>query len=262
LRCKRVQTRSGRISLSMTLLTLVIVSIACAPISAPEPTATREPSDTMLFVGNSFTYWNGGLDLHMARLAGTAHPPRVIQADAVVQGGASLETMWEDTDARKRIRGGDYDVVVLQEDIPETDTDTFHRYVRKFVAAIRATGAEPVLFMAWSYERLGWITMEEIAQAHRDIATELGVDVAPVGLAWQRAMEERPALDMYDADREHPSICGTYLAVNVVYATVFGRNPVGLAYLPSEGGGVTAEEAAFLQRVAWETVQEVQNGKL
>jgi len=134
-------------------------------------------------------------------------------------------------------------------------------YSRQFDAEIKEAGAEPVLFMAWSYERLNWITMEEIAQAHRDIATELGIEVAPVGLAWQCAMEERPDLDLYDDDREHPSIYGTYLAINVVYATVFGESPIGLAYLPSEFAGVsdvTEEEAAFLQRIAWETVQEYQ----
>lgn len=110
--------------------------------------------------------------------------------------------------------------------------------------------------------------MAEIAQADRNIATELGIDVAPVGLAFQRAMQERPDLDMYDSDGEHPSIYGTYLATNVIYATVFGESPVGLFYLPPEGNymfsnggyprGITKEEAAFLQRIAWETVQAYQ----
>jgi hypothetical protein len=180
----------------------------------------------------------------------------VIEADAVAMAGFTLKKMWDYPTARKLIGEGAYDVVVLQEDIPETLVDTFHEYARKFNAEIKEAGAEPVLFMAWSYERLGRTTMEEIDQAHRDIATELGIEVAPVGLAWQRAMEERPGLDMYDLDREHPSIYGTYLAINVVYATVFGESPIGLAYLPSESGGVTEEEAAFLQRIAWETVQE------
>jgi hypothetical protein len=73
------------------------------------------------------------------------------------------------------------------------------------------------------------ITIEEIVQAHRDLATELGAGVAPVGLAWQRAMEERPEMDLYNAGGIYPSIYGTYLASNVVYATVFGKNPSGLA---------------------------------
>ena len=57
---------------------------------------------------------------------------------------------------------------------------TFHEYARQFDAEIKKAGAQPILFMAWSYQRLGWITMEEIAQAHRAIATELStVDLAP-----------------------------------------------------------------------------------
>jgi hypothetical protein len=214
--------------------------------STPEPTATREPQYKILFVGTSLTHW-------IAKLAGSANPPLVIQADSIVRSSAPLETMWENTKAREMIGEGDYDVVVLQDALPHTDVDTFHAYTRKFVVEIRETGAEPVLFMTWS--RRG-ITLEEIAQAYRDIATELGVDVAPVGFAWQRAMEERPELDMYTSDKTHPSIHGSYLAVSVVYATVFGE--VGLAYLPSENQRVTQEEAAFLQRIAWETVQEYQ----
>lgn len=119
-----------------------------------------------------------------------------------------MELLWKDADVRDEIREG-YDVVVLQEDVPETDVETFHEYARRFEKVIRETGADPVLFMAWSYERLAWISQAEIAQAHRDIARELGVDVAPVGLAWQRVMEERPDLDLFAPDREHPSMHGT-----------------------------------------------------
>ncbi|MBN2393923.1 MAG: hypothetical protein JXR84_24530 [Anaerolineae bacterium] len=223
--------------------------------TAEPPTATPEPLQQILFVGNSFTFYNKGLDFHMEQLASSANPPLVVQATRSVMSGAWLEQLWKYGNARQLIDKYDYDVVVLQEDIPETDVDTFHEYARKFVAEIEGTGARPVLFMAWAYERRGWITMEEIAQAHRDIATELGIDVAPVGLAWQRAMEERPELDMYSLDKEHPSIYGTYLAINVVYATIYEKSPVGLTYLPD---GITEEDAAFLQRIAWETVQEYQ----
>lgn len=250
---------SGSIRLLATLAVLVLVASACASVSAPEPTAVPDPPDKILFIGSSLTSWQGSVYLHLKLLAKSANPPSVIQTDSVIQGGATLETMWESTTAREVIREGDYDVVILQGNIPRTDVDTFHEYARKFDAEIREAGAEPVFFMAWSFEVewFAWITMEEIAQAHRDIAMELDADVAPVGLAWQRATEERPELDMYDRDGVHPSIHGTYLAVNVVYATIFGESPVGLAYLPVMGG-VTEEEAVFLQRIAWETVQEFQ----
>jgi hypothetical protein len=240
------------------LVLLILVTSACGKTTS-EAAPTPGPPDRILFIGTSLTYWNNGLEHHMVQLAGSANPPLVIQADSVVRSGAPLRTLWKYTEARDTIVEGDYDVVVLQDALPLTDVDTFHEYTRMFVEETRESGAEPVLFMTWprrAFFTTEETTMEEISQAHRDIAAELGVDVAPVGFAWQRAMEGRPELDLYDTDKIHPSIYGSYLAVSVIYATVFGASPVGLAYLPSENEGVTEEEAAFLQRVAWETVQE------
>ena len=68
-----------------------------------------------------------------------------------------------------------------------------------------------------------------------------------------------PALDMYDVDREHPSIYGTYLATCVVYATVYVRNPTGFTYVPP---GISLEVAGSLQRTAWQAVQDYAGGKL
>jgi hypothetical protein len=63
---------------------------------------------------------------------------------------------------------------------------------------------------------------------------------------------------MCTSDRIHPNIHGTYLTALTIYAAVFGKSPIGLTYLPSNYPGVTEEEGAFLQRIAWETVQEYQ----
>ena len=95
--------------------------------------------------------------------------------------------------------------------------------------------------------------MSEIADAHAQVAKELGVDVAPVGLAWERAAKQRRDFNLLREDQEHPSIYGTYLATAVVYATVYGRNPASLDYVPR---GVSAEDGSALRRIAWETVQE------
>ncbi len=79
--------------------------------------------------------------------------------------------------------------------------------------------------------------------------------MAPVALAWQRAMAERPDLGLYLWDKIHQDMCGGYLAAIVVYATVLGKSPIGLASVPL---GVMEDEAAFLQRIAWETIDAYQ----
>lgn len=212
-----------------------------------------------MFVGNSFTFWLGGLWRQLEALSEGATPPLGYEAESVVRGGASLEVMWRRTKARARILDGGWDVVILQGDIPETTVPSFREYAEKFVAATREANARPILFMAWEYERLDWISFDEILAAHRDVAAQLSVDVAPVGLAWRNARAARPQLDMYSRDREHPSPAGAYLALMVIEATISGRLPI--AHDPDQVRlpgleRIDPEDATFLQGVAARTIAE------
>jgi hypothetical protein len=244
-------------TMAKTVLMLGIAAFAITIVMA-QAVATPVPHK-ILFIGDSFTFWQNGIYTHFEKLAAAASPPLMVTADKFAGGGAFLHRLWDMKDPVKAIDTGSYDVVVLQEDIPETTVADFREYARKFVAVIRKNHARAVFFMAWAYPQRGWISMAEIAQAHRDSATELNVDVAPVGLAWEQASKQRPGMNFYGPDHEHPSIYGTYLATCVVYATIYGRDPSGFAYFPS---GVTPEEATFLQRIAWQTVQDYRAGRV
>ena len=67
----------------------------------------------VLFIGNSLTFWNQGVDVMLAKLVPGVETKRV------AVGGATLETLW-DNDEAKLACAGEWDVVVLQEDLPET----------------------------------------------------------------------------------------------------------------------------------------------
>jgi hypothetical protein len=247
-----------RLSVVFVMASLILAGSACWEASKGSKSETPEE---ILFIGNSLTYYNGGLDHHLMELVSSADPPLEIQAESFVRPGKPLEWIWEHTKAREIIAEGDYDLVVLQDALHHSGVESFHEYTRLFTEEIRAAGAEPLLFMTWARQKL---STNEISQAFGDIADELDLEVAPVGLAWARAIEERPELDMYRFDLLHPSIHGSYLAVCVFYATMFEQSPVGLTYLAAHQDGaryddaVTEEQAAFLQRIAWETVQDYQ----
>jgi len=229
---------------------------ACRSTPAKSAAAPIAPAPhKLLFVGDSFTFANGGVEQHVKQLAATARPPRTLTADSDTQGGAILKVLYGKPSIHDKIRAGGYDAVILQDDIPEMTEHTaapFFEYARRFHQEIRQAGSQTVLFMAWPYERLNWVTLARIDQAHRQLSQELGIPVAPVGVAFERAQAERPGLAMLGADREHESIHGTYLAACVIYATLFRESPEGFAYHPA---GVSAEEAAFLQRIAWQTAR-------
>lgn len=212
---------------------------------------------TVLFIGNSFTSGLnngfGGLDTHFKALAASMPRPRNVTVERVTRGGATLEFLRDVPEVQQAIRAGGHDVVVLQDDIPEYTQQSvlpFKDHVRWFVPEIRAKAGRPVLYMAWAYARLPWVSMAAIAQAHREIGGELGVAVAPVGLSFDAARAERPALSMLGVDDEHQSLAGMYLTACVMVARIFEETPEGATYVPS---GLSAGDAAFLQRIAWTT---------
>jgi hypothetical protein len=185
-------------------------------------------------------------------IAASMSRPRDLTVSLVAVGGATLRSLRVLPEVLQAIRAGNHDIVVLQDDIPEylTTVDPFKEQVRWFNQEIRATKRQPVLYMAWAYPRLNWVTLATIAQLHREIGTELGLSVAPVGLAFEASTTQRPSLSVLDPgdDFEHPTVAGMYLAACVMYATIFRESPAGASWFPV---GVSSGDAAFLQQLAW-----------
>jgi hypothetical protein len=238
---------------------VTFVSLGAAPLMAQ---SEMPDSLEVLFVGNSFTYYPGivdpGVDDLFRSLVQSEDPPRAVEVDRSTMGGATLQDLAKGT--AKKIPGSDYDVVVLQGDIPEDTAHTvdgFLEAARTLDADVRGAGGRSVFYMAWPYVPLEWIGLDGIAAAHRQVEQELGTPIAPVGLAFANALGERPELAMLAPDLGHPSVHGAYLAAAVIYATIFDRSPEGLPFRPD---GVSSDEAAFLQRVAWETLGQWRGG--
>jgi hypothetical protein len=227
----------------------LILSLAA---TGPEPLR-------VLFIGNSYTYIND-LPQLTTRLAASAKPPRALQATFVGEGGATLKRHWEAGNALDAIRKGKWDYVVLQDQgtlgsssygdgIPQiNDPKMFHTYARLFDAEIRNAGAKTIFFMTWARQDSPQ-SQAALTNAYESIAAERKALLAPVGVAWQNALHDNPKLALHDADRSHPAPAGTYLAACVFYAVFFSSSPQGLS-----GEGLTDGDAAFLQRVAWQTV--------
>ncbi len=171
----------------------------------------------VLFIGNSYTFYNG-MPALVEAMGQSAQSPRRLQVKAVTQGGATLEKMWEMRATRYAVSDSTWDVVVLQEQStrPIHAPDRMHQAVAEIDAAVRKTGARTMLYMTWS--RRGFAESQTaISEAYRTTAQTLSVDVAPVGLAWHKALAQDPALALYAPDGSHPSAAGSYLAACVLY---------------------------------------------
>ena len=87
--------------------------------------------------------------------------------------------------------------------------------------------------------------------AYPTIGRELGALVVPVGLAFAEVTRERPDIRLRTSDKKHPALAGTYLAACTFFAALYGQSPEGVSY----DAGLGKEQAAYLQQVAWQTVQ-------
>ena len=207
----------------------------------------------ILFLGNSLTYYNQSVVHDVATLFSNSSN-ELEQVDKVLVGGATLKTLWRSSNATRLIQQNNYDIVVIQEDLPETTIAKFHTYAEKFINLVRQHKGRPILFMAWAYNRLPALTNAMVEQAHLELAKRVSCDVAPVLLA-RLECESITALNiptMYAKDMEHPSVAGTFLAALVLFVTITGSSRDLLksnasTYAPQ---GVDANVAIILQHVA------------
>ena len=181
---------------------------ATSPAPSPAPLVASGPPQSMLWVGNSFFYYNNSLHGHVGQLATSGRTP--VRGTSVTISGSGMD--WHDLASLLRPDGvGRYSFAGDNEIRFNPDA---------YTAAAKANGAK----------------------------------VIPAGLAFARAVAVRPDVDLYVADKRHPSLAGTYLAACTSYAALFGKNPVGLSYT----AGLPADVARAMQTAAWKTVQAYQ----
>ena len=243
-----MHVRNNLLKVTCTMIVcFMVLSSAAAEEESPPPI-------NVLFIGNSHTYVND-MPVVLTKMARSAKPRLVIRTVDMSKGGYTLEKHVNKGRAFKIIRDMSFDFVVLQEQSlrPIYDKKKMHEAIRRLDSAIKKSEAQTVLYMTWALENKPKMT-EPIAKAYKEIGNEIDAKVACVGLAWQKALKDRPELSLYDSDKSHANRKGTYLTACVFYATLTGGNPAGLS--TGQLKGITDEEAAFLQKIAWETFKE------
>jgi len=264
---------------STVLLLAACSAFLGACTTAPTaPAATAQPArldpnarpESMMWVGNSFFYYNNSMHGHFGQLQNSLGERPAVRSTSVTISGSGLD--WHDMESLMRPGGvgrysfvGDneirfnppgraYDTVIMMDcsqcPVHPQLQPVFHDTVRKNAQLLAARGIRPVLFMSWAYKDKPEMT-KQLADQYTAAGRANNARVIPAGLAFARSVAQRPDLDLYVADKRHPSLAGTYLAACTTYATLLRKSPVGATYT----AGLPPETARFLQTVAWETAQ-------
>lgn len=220
----------------------------------PKVTTLKDVPHTVLFVGNSYFYYNNSLHNHVLNLLRGADPAASYTATSATISGAPLSL--HDVDALlSSHKRKEFDAVIMADcswcSVDPERKPAFAETVAKDVAIVRRHGAQPILFMTWAYADKPEMT-GKLTDAYTAAGNDNNALVIPAGLAFARAHAQRPELALHVPDKSHPTLAGTYLAACVVIASVYRRSPVGNTY----HADIDDKTAAFLQDVAWATVQD------
>jgi hypothetical protein len=251
------------------LLFCIWIWLAVPPLAAQQPRVTRPPVDNpqrVLFVGNSYFYYNNSLHNHVRRLVAAADPPlgqKLAYKSATIGGAILAHHDIEYLTRPGRIGVAQpFELVILQgashEPLAEPQRARFRQTVIEFAKTIAARGGATALYMTHAYAaphpQADARNLRLTEDLYVSTGNEIGALVIPVGLAFEEAYRRRPDIRLHHDDGSHPSALGTYLAACTVFASVYGRSPVGNPY--DDGGRIDRDTAAFLQRVADDTVKK------
>ncbi|MBA3707239.1 MAG: hypothetical protein H0W83_00290 [Planctomycetes bacterium] len=206
----------------------------------------------ILLLGNSQIVSFGNVPDLITKLSRSAAPQCLLEAEVVAIGGASIEQLWTDGRPIAAIRGGGWDWVLCHELVYSYggNGDRLREFGRRFHREAQSVGARMLFYASGDVEGQRG-THEPMYRDAAELARECGGRVAGGGSAWLRAWREQPDLDFHCPDRAHAGHRGYYLNACVIFAALTNRSPIGL-----DPCTVSAPEASFLQRIAWDQYHE------
>lgn len=190
----------------------------------------------ILFIGNRYT------DQMRAILTGIVDASiygEFVEIEFIAPGGQTLREHLANDATMNRIRGGSWDVVVLQgqSQTPALFPSEFLDAAEAIHEIIDQAGAKTIFYETWG-RRDGdplnprvfpdFESMQEaLTVSYKEAAKRCRAELAPVGQTWAALREKHPDLSkrLYREDGSHPSELGASLAACVFYGVIFDADP-------------------------------------
>ena len=206
----------------------IILAVFLLALASYPAAHNSSPAVRALFIGNSLTYENN-LPAMIEAVAASAGLKGRVVCRGVAMPDFGLQEHWDQGDALRGIRNGQWTHVVLQQG-PSSQPDSrviLREFTKKFAFEVKAKGAKVVLYSTWtSRNRLNF--MDDVVESYRLAAQDVGGSLVPVGEGWRAAWHQDPSLPLYATDQFHPSPMGTYLAALMFFQHLTGKSVVGL----------------------------------
>lgn len=187
----------------------------------------------VLFIGNSYSFDVPKKFREIAKKNGDK-----VKIASCTHGGWTLQMHCQHEPTLKKLRGKEWDIVVIQDfsvhgAYPESRRqEEMYPFVKFFVDEARAIGARPMLYQTWG-RRDGQPGLKgddfyqmnaRIREAYSRAAENAGgVDIVPVGDEWEAEFRDGNGRKLFVEDGSHPSDYGNRVSAVVFFEKIFGR---------------------------------------
>ena len=222
--------------------------------------------ERVLYIGNSYLYYNDSLHNHVRRMFEEIYPNEIDTSNyksVTISGSRSWHHNIDYMLNHKNIGADEpFQLVIFQGGSGETNSKAerkiFSNEVEKIVNKIHTSGAEAALYMIHAYvephDQANPNMIEDIRNMYIDAGIKNNALVIPVGIAFENAYKIKPNIKLHKSfDGSHPSMLGTYLASCVVFASITQKTPKGLHY--NYFNKISDADKNFLQDIAHMTVE-------
>lgn len=205
---------------------------------------TKSPkSIQVLFIGNSYTYYNELPKILEDMAASTGDK---MTSDSSTPGGYTFKQHTTNVVTLNKIKQGTWDYVVLQEQstIPSSPASEVEKNVYPYAYSLDSMvhkynpNAKSIFYMTWGRKNGDKARCE----AWPPVCTYKGMDsllrvsytkmaksshalLSPVSVVWKYLREHNPSIELYDTDGSHPAMAGSYAAACCFYAVLFKKDP-------------------------------------
>jgi len=209
----------------------------------------------VLFIGNSFTFYNNGIDFHLQKMleADQFNDTAVYSIQRIAESSYTLQAHYQNAATLQKIKSDTWNVVVLQEQStrPINNPTLFQQYAQNLDQEVKRITAKTALFMTWA-PKDSPTDIRTLSSSYIKVGSVLGAQVVPVGNVWDAFVKANPSINLYHSDGKHPSLAGTYLVSCCFYYALFEKNPIISTYLPS---GLSSQYAVAIRYAVYNYLQ-------
>lgn len=201
------------------LSTLVGACKKAKPIQVPPPVVVSDSAKSILFVGNSLTYFND-LPKIVARIGKDSGIE--IKTEMVAYPNYALEDHWNDGSIQVLIANNKYDFVVVQQG-PSSQADgriMLLDYGTRIKNICIPHNTQLAFFMVWP-AFANFHTFDGVINNYTNAAVATNSLLCPVGKIWKEYFLATGDYSYYGGDMFHPSYRGSENAALIIFKTLF-----------------------------------------